>query len=190
MPSWINLPDRAPQPASSAARLVLYSLGGAVAMVLPGWLHGARPNLTWSCLALSLAALGMTFNQRQQFLHCLLVMGMGLIIDFARISPLTMAALCGASGGVLAMMLEHLYLLPSTSVAMLLMVLSDQRTRPLRQALIRSVVNATLMLAATTLTMLLMQSLARLFGLNWGAEAWACAMAGGMAAYFAISLKQ
>jgi hypothetical protein len=155
-----------------------YAAVAAAVVVLPGWLHGARPDMAWAGLAAFAAGAGSASPVGRQLLRCLCAIGLGLAADFTRVPPLAIATLCGdASGGVAGALLEHVQLFPVTSAAMVLMVMPGRQGRTPSVWLILALGEGAAMLLLMPLAMLCVRAVAPSLSLAWSPEAWLCAMA-------------
>lgn len=155
-----------------------YAVVAAAAVVLPGWLHGARPDAAWAGLAALAAAAGSASPVGRQWLRCLCVVGIGLAADFARVPPMALATLCGdASADMLGALAEHVQLFPVTSAAMLLMVVPGRQGRSSSVWLTLALGEGMAMLLLMPLAMRCMRAVAPSLALAWSPEAWSCAMA-------------
>lgn len=168
----------APRALAALRTALVYALVAAAAVVVPGWLHGARPDAAWAGLAAFAVAAGSALPMGRQLLRCLCVVGVGLAADFARVPPMALATLCGDAGaGMLAALAEHVQLFPVTSAAMLLMVVPERQGRPSSVWLMLALGEGMAMLLLMPLAMRCMRAVAPSLALAWSPEAWSCAMA-------------
>jgi hypothetical protein len=168
------------------APALLSGLAVAVAASVPGWLHGAAALDAWSLLTL-LAASASALTpaaarcERAALFGCVAATSVGMTLDFLRIDPQALAALCGGGGGWgLAAMGAHLRWFPASALGMLLAL---AMLRPAGASAWLLLPGFGLMLAMMTLAMHALRLLAWELAWSWGAHSMACAMMLGMFAW-------
>lgn len=218
VPVWRHAPPvattaaAAPRPRGGPARRALgFALLGLLAGELPGLLHGAAPQAIWSLACAMVGGLaGATLPAaphrscaRDSWIACMAAVSLGMAVDLAGVSPLTLASVCRTSGewpyaGV-AMLEAHLRWFPWTAVAMLFtLTLEHWRATPgvaraprgagLAPLAARVLVEFGAMLALMSALMEAAGALTLAARIPWAADGMVASMLASMLLYFHLRL--
>ncbi|QNM98543.1 hypothetical protein [Chitinimonas koreensis] len=172
--------------ATGAVRRAGWVLAGWLCLSLPALAVGARWHPGWDALALLplLAWAAQPAAERRAGLAGLLALALGAGLDFRRLPPDALVALCTPPGGAdLGLMLRlHLDGLPCALAAMLLAQLAWLAADPQRRGRLAAWLGALAMLPAMLLGMAAAAWLAPRLGLPLTAGALLAGMAAGMLA--------
>ena len=160
------------------AQSVAFSLAAAMAVAIPCWQQGA---LTPGLLLLPTAAAGALaarFCAGGDILSCLAALTFGLTLDFMRMPPALMQALCVAGNDALpALLVVHVRWFAVTTFVMAVLLVVR---RPSIAALPLVMLELGAMLTVMVMVMGAMKLLVEASGRQFGAEAMASAMVLGM----------